>query len=109
MRISVLTGVRQGWNAHLVVVPVVRTLVEVISTQTELRLLLSPRLASNSLSAIVGAHGPDSIIEPRGPAHADSSVLGCLRSAVARGRRAVVDAPGTDPRGAHGQVRDVFG
>jgi CBS-domain-containing membrane protein len=46
MRAAVLTRARQGWNAHLVVVPVVLTLVEVIATQTELRLLLFPSLAS---------------------------------------------------------------
>lgn len=43
---AVLAGVRQGWNAHLVVVPVVLTLVELVSIQTELRLLLFPSLAS---------------------------------------------------------------
>ena len=43
---AVFAGARQGWNAHLVVVPVVLTLVEVVSIQTELRLLLFPSLAS---------------------------------------------------------------
>ncbi len=43
---AVLAGVRQGWNAHLVVVPVVLTLVELVSIQAELRLLLFPSLAS---------------------------------------------------------------
>lgn len=43
---AVLAGVRRGWNAHLLVVPIVLTLVEVISIQTELRLLLFPSLAS---------------------------------------------------------------
>ena len=39
-------GARQGWNAHLVVVPVVLTIVELVSIQTELQLLLFPSLAS---------------------------------------------------------------
>ena len=43
---AVLAGVRQGWNTHLIVVPVVLALVEVIAIQTELRLLLFPSLAS---------------------------------------------------------------
>jgi hypothetical protein len=43
---AALAGLRQGWNAHLVVVPVVLTLVELVSIQTELRLLLFPSLAS---------------------------------------------------------------
>lgn len=43
---AVWAGVRQGWNAHLVVVPVVLALTEVVAMQTELRLLLFPSLAS---------------------------------------------------------------
>ncbi len=43
---AILAGIRQGWNAHLVVVPVVLTLVELVSIQTELQLLLFPSLAS---------------------------------------------------------------
>lgn len=43
---DLVVGVREGWNAHLVVVPVVLALVEFVSIQTELRLLLFPSLAS---------------------------------------------------------------
>ena len=39
-------GVRRGWNAYFVVVPVVLGLIEVVAIQTELRLLLFPSLAS---------------------------------------------------------------
>ncbi len=43
---AVLAGIRQGWNAHLVIVPVVLTIVELVSIQAELQLLLFPSLAS---------------------------------------------------------------
>lgn len=39
-------GVRRGWNAYFVMVPVVLGLIEVVAVQTELRLLLFPSLAS---------------------------------------------------------------
>lgn len=39
-------GVRRGWNAYFVVVPVVLGLIEMVAIQTQLRLLLFPSLAS---------------------------------------------------------------
>ncbi len=39
-------GIRRGWNAYFVVVPVVLALIEVVAIQTQLRLLLFPSLAS---------------------------------------------------------------
>ena len=43
---ALLGGIRRGWTAYFVVVPLVLALIEVVAIQMELRLLLFPSLAS---------------------------------------------------------------